>query len=310
MRSHFLPASTAAKTIRRHFITGAAIACATGATAIMPNTGTAQTAYDSAGNSTYSSGWSAGQNGGSGFGAWSFDGTTDPSGTSNPGDQQEKSSAGAIGTAWTLYNLPESAGQGTGISDVGRTINETGGLQVGQTFETVVQNPSVWYGSYNPSAYGGGYTGWDILFGNATDNNASGDNTSAIRAQVFNYFNASQNWAINDSTYSAHSLKTSMTGPTTAADGVRIDLTLTSATTYQLTMTPLNGAASYTSDSTYSGPINYINYRLYNTPSSGASDVADNYGISYMEIQAAPEPASVALFGLGLGGFLFLRRKK
>lgn len=300
MRSHFLPGSTGTKTIKSHFIAGAAIACATGA-AIMPNSGMAQTAYDNAANSTYSSGWSAGQNGGYGFGAWSFDGTTDPSGTSNPGDQQVISSAGAIGSAWTLFNLGGPPNEG--ISDVGRSISEIGGLQVGQTFETVLQNPSVSGGYYT-------YTGWDILFGNATDNQVAGVNTAAIRAQVFNYYNSNQHWAINDSTYSAHSHATSLTGPTTAVDGVKIDLTLTSATTYQLTMTPLDGAASYTLDSTYSGPINYINYRLYNTASSGPSDVTDNLGISYMEIEAAPEPASLALFGLGLGGLMFLRRKK
>lgn len=303
MRSHFLPTSTGTKTIRSHFISGAAIACATGAAALLPNIGAAQIAYDSAGNSAYNSGWTAGLNGGSGFGAWSFDGTTDPGGASNPGDQQEISSAGAIGRAWTMFNLTPGAGQGSGISDVGRSISEAGGLQVGQTFETVLQNPSVSGGYYS-------YTGWDLLFGNTTDNYAAGVNTSAIRAQVFNYYNSAQTWAINDSTYSAHSHPTSITGPTTAADGVRIDLTLTSATTYQLTMTPLNGAPSYTLDSTYSGPINYINYRLYNTASSGPNDVADNFGISYMEIEAVPEPASAALLGLGLGGLLFLRRKK
>ena len=303
MRSHFLPTSAGTKTIKSHFISGAAIACATGVTALIPNVGVGQVAYDSATGSTYASSWSAGQNGGSGFGAWSFNGTTDPSGTSNPGDQQTLSSAGAIGKAWTLFNLTPSAGQGSGISDVGRSISEPGGLQIGQTFETVLQNPSVSGGYYT-------YTGWDILFGNATDNKVAGDNTSAIRAQVFNYYNAAQNWAINDATYSAHSLKTSLTGATTAAKGVRLDLTLESATTYQLTMTPLNGGAAYTLDSTYSGPINYINYRLYNTASSGPSDVTDNLGVSYMEITAAPEPTSLAMLGLGLGGLFFVRRKK
>ena len=303
MRSHFTPAPIGKKAIRSHLIHGAVIACAAGATAMMPNVGAAQVAYDSATGSTYGSGWSAGQNGGTGFGAWSFNGTTDPSGTSNPGDQQEMSSGSAIGTAWTLFNLTPSAGQGSGISDVGRSISEIGGLQIGQTFETVIQNPSVSGGYYT-------YTGWDIMFGNATDNAPAGNNTAAIRAQVFNYYNASQNWAINDSTYSAHSHKTSLTAATTGADGMRIDLTLTSSSTYQLTMTPLNGAGSYTLDSTYSGPIDYINYRLYNTASSGPNDLADNMEISYMEIEPAPEPTSMALLGMGLGGLLFMRRKK
>ncbi len=56
-------------------------------------------AADYATNSIYGSGWSAGQNGGYGFGAWSFDGTvsgmtnvTYPDGIPNPGDQQAISS--------------------------------------------------------------------------------------------------------------------------------------------------------------------------------------------------------------------------
>ena len=46
MRSHFTPSSAGKKTIRSHFISGAAIACTvTGATALMPNTASAQAAY-------------------------------------------------------------------------------------------------------------------------------------------------------------------------------------------------------------------------------------------------------------------------
>jgi hypothetical protein len=144
------------------------------------------------------------------------------------------------------------------------------------------------------------------LLGNATDNNAPGDNTSAIRASVFNYFNPSQNWGIDDA--GGHN-STSLTGPTTAAQGVRIDLTLDSATAYSLTMTPLNGATPYTLNGTYTGPINYVDFRLYNAASSGLNDAADNFGISYMEIVAAPEPSTLALIGLGSAGLLYLRRR-
>jgi hypothetical protein len=295
--------------MRSHFIGSTAIACAvTGATALMPNTGTAQVAFDSAANSTYNSGWTAGQNGGSGFGAWSFNGTTSPGGASDPNAQQETSSAGAIGRAWTLFNLTPGSGQGSGISDVGRSISEAGGLQVGQTFQTVIQNPSVWGGTYNPSLYGGGYGGWDLLFGNATDNNAAGVNTSALRIQVFNYFNSGLNLSGSDT---ASFSMSPLTGSTTAAAGARVDLTLTSATTYSLMVTRLSDNTVFSRTGTLGSslPIDYVNYRLYNTPSTGPSDVADNYGISSMEITAAPEPGSLALLGLGLGGLVFFRRK-
>ena len=294
MKSHFTPAPVGKKTMRSHFISGAAIACAvTGATALMANHAAAQ-AYDAA--SGYGS-WTTGSTGGTGFGAWSFDQTQNPDNSFATSGQQGLSSAQSIGSAWTLFNLSTSAG----LANAGRAIN--GGLQAGQTFETVIQNPS----TYTGSLYYGGYRGWDILFGNATDNNAPGDNTSAIRASVFNYFNPSQNWGIDDAG-GHHS--TSLTGPTTAAQGVRIDLTLDSATAYTLIMTPLNGATPYTLNGTYAGPINYVNFRLYNTASTGQNDVADNFGISYMEVVAAPEPFHRGTYWAGMfAGLLYLRRR-
>jgi hypothetical protein len=294
MRSHFItPASAGKKTIRNHFISGAAIACTvTGATALMPNTGTTQIAYDSA--SSYSS-WTAGSTGGYGFGSWSFDGTTSPGGVSDPNAQQEMSSAAPLGTAWTMFNLAPAAGQGSGISDVGRSITEAGGMQVGQTFQTVIENPTGYHF----------YGGYDILLGNATDNDGAGVNTSAIRISVFNYFGSV--WSVSDG---GAGYSTSLTAANTAAAGLQIDLTLTSATTYALTMTSLNGSGAFSSTGTFASslPIDYVNFRLYNTPSTGPSDVADNFGIQYMEV--VPEPTTLALLGLGLGGLAFFRRKK
>lgn len=271
MRSHFIP------------ISGAAIACAvTGATTLMPNTGAAQIANDSA--STYGS-WTTGSTGGTDFGAWSFNGTSG-------GGGQTLSSAGAIGTAWTMTTVTN----GAGISDVGRSI--TGGLGIGQTFQTVIQNPT----SYH---YFGGF---DILFLNATDNNAGGVNTAAIRDQVFHsgYYNPGDLWSVQDGGSGG---TMSLSSANTGAKGVQIDLFLASATTYSLTMTALNGSGSSTIAGTYSGPINYINYRLYDgAASTGPNDVADNLGISSMEV--LPEPSSIALMTAGLAGLAFLRRRK
>jgi hypothetical protein len=201
------------------------------------------------------------------------------------------SSAPPLGTAWTMFNLAPGPGQGSGISDTGRAIN--GGLQIGQTFQTVINNPTGYHF----------YGGYDILFTGASDNNAGGDNSGALRISVFNYFGSV--WGIND----AGSSSTGLSAAQTAAAGLQIDLTLNSPTTYSLLMTPLNGSGAYSQSGTLAGgPINYVNFRLYNTPSAGPNDVANNFGIQYMEV-VVPEPSSLAFVGLS-AGLLFLRRRK
>jgi hypothetical protein len=260
MRSHF--------TLNR----GVKAACAVvGAATMLNGHGSAQTfvAADYATNSIYSGSWTAGQNGGHGFGAWSFDGTYDTNNVADPGGQQEMTYSSPIGTAWTLFNLG-SAPAGSGISNVGRAIN--GGLQPGQTFETVINNPTIYYF----------YGGFDICLLNGTDNNPAGVNTAAIRMQVFNYFVTS--WKVQDGN---GSVNTHLSDATTGAAGMKVDFTLTSTNTYSLTLTPLSAPTSaYTQAGTLTTnlPINWVNFRLYNGASSGPTDNANNYAISSMTI--------------------------
>lgn len=306
MRSHFLPgtpnteqkaASATKGTMRSHFVmNSAAMACAlSAATAMMTGVCSGQIAADFATDPTYAGGWSAGQNGGFGFGAWSFNGTVAPStGTPDPGAQQTMSSSSPVGRAWTLFNLG-SAPSSSGLSDSGRAITEAGGLQPGQTFETVIDNPTAYHF----------FGGFDILFNNGTDNNGAGVNTAAIRVSVFNY--GGNNWNLDDT----GSTSTPLSSTTTGVAGMKLDLTLTSATTYSVTLTPLNGATAYTHAGTLgtSVPINYVNFRLYDGASGGPNDTANNFEISSMTI-SVPEPSSMALIGLGYAGLLFLRRRK
>jgi hypothetical protein len=241
---------------------------------------------DHATDPTYAGGWSAGQNGGSGFGAWSFTGT-DPAGT-----QHEMSSALPVGTAWTLFNSSSTIG----ISIAGRAI--PGGLQPSQTFETLSKTlPPIIF-----------FRGFDLGFLNATDNHLAGNNSASLSLNVFGYTFTGflPNWSVNDA---GGSTTSSLSPYTSAAAGLKLDLTLISATTYALTLTPLsNPAAAYSQNGTLSGPIDWVQFRLHNTASSGPGDTADNFGISYMTI--IPEPSTFALIGLGFGGLLFLRRRK
>jgi len=282
MRSHFRISSSAA------------VACAvSSATALMTGICSGQVlALDTASNPTYSGGWSAGQNGGSGFGAWSFNGTdATPAGT-----YQGISSSPPLGTAWTMMAQSSSSG----LANVGRSIN--GGLQAGQMFQTVIQNPVNNAGIYT-------YRGFDILFTSGTDNNVGGDNTSALRLSVFDYFNASMNWNIHDSTSHPNSAVSAIT---TGASPMVLSLTLNSSTDYTLTLAPESNPTSpyLTFSGTLVSPIDYVDFRDYNTASSGPSDTANNLSISSMEVMAVPEPSSLVLTGLGAIGFMLFRRRK
>jgi hypothetical protein len=278
--------------VRSHFSlrSGVVKACAvSSATAILSGVCSAQIAADYATDPTYSSGWSAGQNGGYGFGPWSFNGT-DPA----LSVQQGMSTASPIGTAWTLFNLSSSSG----LANAGRASTEPGGLQVGQTFETVIDNPTTTHF----------YRGWTISLNSGTDNNPGGVSTGQqVSAYHFEYFNYGQ-WTIGDL---SGNTGTTLNNLQTAVAGMRLDVTLTSATTYSLTMTPLGGTASpYTQTGTLAngGPINWIQFQLYNNMSGGLTDVANNFEISYMAI--IPEPSSLALLGLACASLTFLRRRK
>jgi hypothetical protein len=277
MRSHFLPQKATAM-------------CAlAGATTLLAGSASAQIAADYATNSIYASGWAAGQNGGSGFGPWSFDSTGLPKTGSGP--QQEMTGGAPIGTSWTLFNLGSAPG-GAGISNVGRAIPEPGGLQPGQTFETVIDNPTAYH-------Y---YGGFDILFLNGTDNNPGGDNASALRLTVFGYGSGEDTaWTVTDgSPYG--STTTPLIFTNTAAAGMKIDFTMVTTNSYSLTMTPLNGTSPYTLTGTLANtslnnntssnvtelPINWVNYRLWNGKSAGSNDLTENFEISSMTIEGLP----------------------
>jgi hypothetical protein len=260
MRSHFLPPQ------------GIAATCAiAGALSMLPRSCPAQSfiAADFATNSTYaSSGWIAGQNGGHGFGPWSFDGT-DPT---PAGIYQGMSTSSPIGTSWTLLKHANTSG----LANAGRAISQPGGLQPGQTLEVVMANPT-------------GYSffrGFDVEFMNSTTNNPGGVNRFAFRAQVFDYYIQPAYWDLIDGSPGDTPL-TQLDVNTTAAAGMKLDFTLITTNTYSVTLTPLsNPSAAVTSSGplTTNLPINWIDFRNYNTASSGLDDATNNFAISSLTI--------------------------
>jgi len=281
--------------MRSHFSIngGAAATCAlSGAVAMLTGVCSAQLAADYATDPAYSGGWLAGQNGGYGFGPWSFNG-----GSGSPIQQRmtygNSSPFNALGTAWTLFN---PVGAPSDVANAGRSFAP---LQVGQTIETVIDNPTA-------TQF---YRGYTITLNDTADNIPAGGNTGQqVSAYTFEYFTNGR-WYVGDSSGN-HS--TSLFNTDTAPKGMQFAVTLTSPTTYQMTMTPLNNPANaYTINGALKlpgNPIDWIQFQFYNTADNPAAST--DFYISSIEILAAPEPSTSALIALGAGGLLFFCRRK
>ena len=262
-------------------------ACAVAGTTTMLNGNcSAQTliAADYATNSTYAAGWSAGQNGGYGFGPWSMDYTsTSPVQNAMDGPSSPNASAfDPFGVAWTLYNpvAPVSPpyprlGQPPGwpggcanppysiaptgdISRAGRAI--PGGLQPGQTFSTVIANPTDRYF----------YKGYTIIFSNGGDNIQYGGAGSVLSVGTFEYFSYGRWYAAGANGADHGYTGTTLFDTDTSTNGMELDVTIVSTNGYYLVMTPLNNPANAFSESgtfATNEPITWITYQLYNTDS-------------------------------------------
>ena len=268
MRSHF--------SLNRRVATACAVA---GATTLLNGNCSAQRfiAADYATNSIYAGGWSAGQNGGYGFGPWSFTTDIDTNGVPIQNTMDSTSPYDPFGVAWTLYNPigptpgsndspnPPDTGPPPGqpkgdVSRAGRAL-PNGGLQPGQTFSTVISNPT-------ERRF---YRGYTIVLSTGSDNILYGGAGAQLEVGTFAY-NVFGDW------YTAQNFASGGTGlfdTDSTTNGMRLDVTLTSTNTYHLVMTPLgNPAMAYTEDGTLEnkgltdqGVVNWVTYQLYNTDS-------------------------------------------
>jgi hypothetical protein len=256
---------------------GVAVACAVAgaSTLLMNGNCSAQTliAADYATNSTYAAGWSAGQNGGYGFGPWSMDNTSS-SPIQNAMDRT--SPYDPFGVAWTIYNpdglvsengCPNPPDGGTDISRAGRAI-PNGGLQVGQTFSTIISNPT-------DRHY---YRGYTIVLSTGGDNISyySGRTNTLVAVGTFDFY-IPGNWYTTE-TYSTGG--TPLFDTDTTTNGMELDITMTDTNSYYLVMTPLgNPGIAYSENGTFAstnGPPNWIQYQFYNTDSDFYPTVTTN----------------------------------
>jgi hypothetical protein len=269
---------------------GAAIACAVAGASALPNgtcSAQALTAADYATNSTYASDWLAGQNGGFGFTAWSFDG-----GNGSPVQQRMDNSSpfNKLGRAWTLFN-PLGRPLGTDLAEAGRGFAP---LQVGQTLTAVFENPTnrIFFRGYTARLVSG------------TANTTAPGSTSVERLAIFmfDYYPYDTNLGVWRTTGGYSTLQDT----NTAAQGARVDVTLTGPNSYQFTLTPLaNPGLAYTEAGTLknSGPVNWIQFEFYNGASDPTNSATDFYvsSITIKDVHILPpnivvEPVSRVLY--------------
>jgi hypothetical protein len=298
-----------------------------GSTAMSSATCYAHNAFDSATDVVYNNGWDEGDNGGSGFGPWSFDGTygSGPGGaTLDPGQQamddglmtgaQSSSQHNQIGEAWTLFNpLGPTPGpepnDGTDIARAGRSLG--GKMHVGDTLTLTVDNPTE----------RNFFRGWTIkLLKGGANACYAGDNCTtpaydpgSIQTQLgvgtFEYFTYGA-WFDGDNGADLNDTDTN--------DGVVISITRTGRRRAQVSMTT---SSSFVTDEVPlqgGGSPDWVMIEYYGTDSDTYPALADPRGetdfyISNMSMVGIPEPGTGVLVAMGASTLLGLgtgRRRK
>jgi hypothetical protein len=242
-----------------------------------------QVAYDDATDPVYNDGWQAGDQGGTGFGPWNFDGTYNTAlqeamDDGLKGGTQTSNPHNDLGEAWTLFN-PVGRPKGTSNGPVGTDIARVGrsmpALQVGQTLSIVVDNPSesFFFRGHTIKLNTGENANQCFEGRNCTElanmqTTTANDVIPLLAMGTFAYTEYGQWYSGNlwdDETN----------------NGVKIDFTLTSTTAYTIKLTPLdnpgladmaNGIFPEGKDS-ITNPIDWIQIELYNTD----SDVYPNF---------------------------------
>jgi hypothetical protein len=134
------------------------------------------------------------------------------------------------------------------------------GLQVGQTFTTVISNPT------DRAPYGG-YT---VSLQNWPENRIGPPHTEdVVSVGTFEYFGSLGSW-YTPGTYGDYSSRP-FTDLDTTTNGMQIDITVTGTNTYHLVLTPLgNPGNAFSEDGVFAnpGPIVWVTYELYNTDSN------------------------------------------
>jgi len=243
-----------------------------------------QLAFDSADDSAYADGWQEGDNGGSGFTPWNFESNIFWQGSwydyAAPGVKsiddglkagiQFSNPFNDIGKAWTLATTPES----DGVNRVGRGFPA---LQPDQTFSVTVDNPDQRHfgnGYFIRLNGGTGGMNGNICYGGTACLPGLPTPAPKLNVRIYEYFSNGQ-WGIADGAGFAN---IPLFDHETADGGMRLDITLTDADSYDLVMTPLaNPPMVYNQSGTFANPgvpIDWLEFTFFNTNKDTAAPPA------------------------------------
>ena len=250
-------------------------------------------ASDNAGNSTYSSGWSNGSNSlNSGFGSWSLTATGPNAGffigSSTDNDNGNLLPAGdaadintpdnSTGNAWGMY--ANSGSLATATRDF------TGGdLGVGQSFSLAFDNGNIQTGS--------------------SDTLSLLDSSGSTTLFQFGFAGGMSDYFCTDAGSTAAD-----TGVGFTYFGLDTVFTLTTASTYSFTITPIDTAISA---KTITGTINDSIAGFQAVDDNAGSGSGSNFYINSVAVSAVPIPATLGLVlagGLGLAVMRLNNRRR
>ncbi len=154
------------------------------------------------------------------------------------------------------------------------------------------------------------------FFGGSLAITGSSNNGSTFTVEIDDLFNApaGEQWSITRISWAQRGTSTGFNQRNVTAiqrDGTRVDYA-TESGTLSSTWTGeyvdfLNGGSSYTNIGTSLDDVVAIEFELLGTSTTNGNNRFDNIGIE-IESSLIPEPASLALFGLG--GLALLRRRR
>ena len=248
-------------------------------------------ATDNASDAVYSPAWTTGDNGGSGFNAWTL---RTSSGGQDGFNGQFIGTSANNGNGTTTPNIDTTGSKAFG--EYGNSGNNAVGfrgfgvsLALNSTFSWSMDNGNI---------DNGNAVGLVLRNGNASAN--VGDFNNGLRFE-FLFLGGDAGYTYNDNG-GLHS-----TGIGFTSTGLRLGFTLTGANTYSLSVSNLASGVVSLVSGTLAGSGSVDSFSIFNN-NAGGGGAADAFFNSF-EVNAVPEPSTVMLWATGVATLYYGRRR-